>query len=159
MIRPDLWFILCLSKADKSHFWEKLLFVLLARSLVILFKQDRDFIMKHRKKCPPHPASPDGGPTGPPARSPPSKLVTSGREARPTILLSQCRLFQTKKEELLGFMEVFLHRLYFSRMCALWVERPALVLAMLLEARREPGPRERLHRYFLNDWRKEWMNE
>lgn len=34
-----------------------------------------------------------------------------------------------------------------------------LVLAMLPEARTEPGPWKRLHGYLLNDWIKEWMDE
>ena len=38
MIRLDLWFLLCLFKAVKSHFWVKPLLVLLAYWLVILLK-------------------------------------------------------------------------------------------------------------------------
>lgn len=58
MIRSDLWFLLCLSKPEKSHLWGKLLFVFMVRSTQLQLKLDTYFYKAQKEISSPHTHTP-----------------------------------------------------------------------------------------------------
>lgn len=149
-IRSDLWFLLCLSKAEKTT-WVKLLFVLLACWLVVLVSHcsnwTHTFIKHWKKQGPLCPLSlrrtqRTDCPLPPPlARSLPSNQAGLWKRSIPSPRLSRSRIFwfrkgASKAVEVLGTQGLLLLLL---TECVLCEGRGLLLVsAVLSEARTEP---------------------